>query len=82
MNPPDRASIRVMISMPSIRVMQRAFTTKDAAFEGTFVVAVKTNGAPAPGVTDTGAGTTRWTLSDARGGIWIGLGFGAGCGAD
>ena len=46
------------------------------------VVAVKTNGAPVPGVTDTGAGTTRWTLSDARGGIWIGLGFGAGWGAD
>ena len=45
------------------------------------VVAVKANGAPVPGLTEKGAGTTRWTPSDARGGSCTGLGRGAGCGA-
>ena len=33
-----------MVSMPSIRVMKRAFAEKDATFDGTFFVAVKTTG--------------------------------------
>src|SRR5438477_8478343 len=33
-----------MIQLPSINVMHKAFAAKDAAFDGTFFVAVKTTG--------------------------------------